>query len=207
MLAPVLSELVRARIQDGDLPGAEEADARLTELVHTESSPYLQALAAAARARLCVASGVGDARTCWHQAMSLFAAAQMPGEVAAVRLELARLAAGDRPTVAIAEAKAALVVLDDIGDRRRADEAAALLRSLGATGHPGPKRRTTLTRREEEVLELIAHGLTNAEIGERLFISPKTVEHHVTRLLAKLGLRSRAAAASHVARAGTLGAS
>ena len=135
--------------------------------------------------------------------MSLYAAAQMPAEVAAVRLELARLAAGDRPTVAIAEAKAALAVLDDIGDRRRADEAAALLRSLGATGHPGPKRGTTLTRREEEVLDLIGHGLTNAEIGERLFISPKTVEHHVTRLLAKLGLRSRAEAAAHIARTGT----
>ena len=202
VLAPVLSELVRARLQGGDLPGAEEAAARLSELVHTEASPYLRALAAAARAQLCVASGAGDARTCWYEAMSLFATAQMPGEVAAVRLELARLAAGDRPTVAIAEAKAALTVLDDIGDRRRADDAAALLRSLGATGQPGPKRRTTLTRREEEVLDLIGHGLTNAEIGERLFISPKTVEHHVTRLLAKLGLRSRAEAAAHVARAG-----
>jgi DNA-binding NarL/FixJ family response regulator len=133
--------------------------------------------------------------------MSTYAAAGTPAEAAAVRLELARLAAPDRPTVAVAEAGAALQAFEDVGDRRRADEAAALLRSLGAAGMPGPKRRTELTRREEEVLDLLSHGLTNAEIGERLFISPKTVEHHVGRILAKLGLRSRAEAVAYVMRA------
>jgi len=49
------------------------------------------------------------------------------------------------------------------------------------------------------VLELLAHGLTNSGIGDRLFISPKT-EHHVGRILAKLGLRSRAEAAAYAVR-------
>jgi DNA-binding NarL/FixJ family response regulator len=51
------------------------------------------------------------------------------------------------------------------------------------------------------VLELVREGLTNAEIGERLYISPKTAEHHVGRVLTKLGVRTRAEAAA-VAAAG-----
>ena len=53
-----------------------------------------------------------------------------------------------------------------------------------------------MTPREREVLDLLRQGLTNAEIGNRLFISPKTAEHHVGRVLTKLGVRSRAEAAA-----------
>jgi DNA-binding CsgD family transcriptional regulator len=86
-----------------------------------------------------------------------------------------------------------------MGATRAADEAAALLRSLGAPARSGPKRDAGLTKREAEVLALVGHGLSNGEIGARLFISAKTVEHHVGRILAKLGVRSRAEAAAHAA--------
>jgi DNA-binding NarL/FixJ family response regulator len=99
-----------------------------------------------------------------------------------------------------------LAVLEPAGAARAADEAAALLRSLGAASRPGPKRRTALTKREEEVLGLLGHGLTNAEIAERLYISPKTVEHHTGRVLSKLGLRNRSEAAAHATRTSISGA-
>jgi DNA-binding NarL/FixJ family response regulator len=65
----------------------------------------------------------------------------------------------------------------------------------------GPRRSTRanpsgLTNRQMEVLELLAEGLSNREIGERLFLSTRTVDHHVSALLQKLGAGSRARAAA-----------
>ena len=57
-----------------------------------------------------------------------------------------------------------------------------------------------MSRREKEVLRLLGEGLSNREIAEHLFISPKTAEHHVGRIYAKLGVSSRAEAAAYAAR-------
>jgi DNA-binding NarL/FixJ family response regulator len=81
-----------------------------------------------------------------------------------------------------------------------ADRAAALLRDLGGPARTGPKRLGLLSKRETEVLRLLAEGLTNAEIAARLFISTKTAGNHVSSVLSKLHLRSRSEAAAYAVR-------
>jgi DNA-binding CsgD family transcriptional regulator len=200
---PLLALRIEAQLARGDLDAACHTRDELHDLATEDASPYVRAVAATARARLCVAAGDSDARACWHEALTMYVTARMPAEVAATRVELARVIADERRPAAIAELEAAHRTFEKIGARRCADEAAAMLRRLGGPTKTGPKLNAQLTRREEEVLEVLAVGLSNAEIGERLFISAKTVEHHVGRILSKLGLRSRAEAIAYVARRGS----
>jgi DNA-binding NarL/FixJ family response regulator len=82
------------------------------------------------------------------------------------------------------------------------------LRELGIRSIPrGPRRRTRenpagLTPRELEVLALVRDGLRNAEIAQRLVLSEKTVDHHVSAILRKLGVRSRGEATTRAAKLG-----
>jgi DNA-binding NarL/FixJ family response regulator len=82
------------------------------------------------------------------------------------------------------------------------------LRELGIRDIPrGPRRATlsnpgALTARELEVVALLAEGLRNAEIADRLVLSPRTVDHHVSSVLGKLDARTRAEAAATAIRLG-----
>ncbi|HEX6287155.1 MAG TPA: AAA family ATPase [Acidimicrobiia bacterium] len=93
--------------------------------------------------------------------------------------------------------KEALEVFDSLEARPMADRVRSQLREIGVESIPrGPLRSTRenpagLTNRQVEVLELMADGLANAEIAEKLFISKKTVEHHVSAIYTKLGVDSR----------------
>jgi DNA-binding CsgD family transcriptional regulator/predicted negative regulator of RcsB-dependent stress response len=134
-------------------------------------------------------------------ALVAFGELGLPYESARTRLLLANtVAAFDRDT-AVAEAKAALGAFDHLGAVRDADAAAGLLRSLGAkAARSAPRGIDVLTRREREILALLAEGLSNPAISERLYISRRTVEHHVASVLGKLGLTGRAEAAAYTMR-------
>jgi len=101
---------------------------------------------------------------------------------------IARVDGGDAAMV-----RDALRDLEHLGARPAADLAVARLRQLGARV-PGARAREDphgLTPREAEIAALVADGLTNGEIAERLFISTKTAGHHVSSVLGKLGVASR----------------
>ncbi|WP_130504467.1 AAA family ATPase [Microterricola gilva] len=91
----------------------------------------------------------------------------------------------------------ALVRLEEMGLDATAARARALLAAAGVRGLPAPRRTSTksnpsgLTNRQLDVARLVAKGLTNAELATNLYISPKTADHHVSAILAKLGLSSR----------------
>jgi DNA-binding NarL/FixJ family response regulator len=128
------------------------------------------------------------------------ASLNLPHEAGRARLELARALGSRSPDAAASEAKLALAAFERLGAARDADAAAALLRELGAGGRAWPKGHGKLTKRESEVLPLVAAGLSNADIADRLYISRRTAEHHVASIISKLGLRSRAQAAAYAVR-------
>ena len=128
-------------------------------------------------------------------------ALNLPLEAGRARLELARAMARRSTDAAAAEARLALRAFERLGAARDADAAAALLRELGAGGRARRGPHGPLTPRETEVLGLLASGLSNADIAERLVISRRTAEHHVASVISKLGLRSRAEAAAYAVRA------
>ncbi len=126
----------------------------------------------------------------------------MPVDAERARLGLAQALAGNDPSAASDMARRARVELERLGAAREADRAAEVLRKLGVGTGPGRRSEGPLSEREGDVLDCLSQGLSNAEIGKRLFISPKTVEHHVGKILGKLGLKNRAAAAAYALKHG-----
>lgn len=203
-VAPTLALLVEAHLADGNLDAATEAKAHLEAVAQAQDRGPAAALAVLASAHVAVATGHGrEATRQLEQALQGLSRLGLPLETARVRLELARLLTDDQPESAIDEAKGALASFERLGATADADAAASLLRSLGVTPRSAPKKPHGLTRREQEVLRLVGLGLSNPEIAARLYISRKTASHHVSNVLAKLGLRNRAEAVAYTARHGT----
>ncbi len=213
-LAPVLGQLVDLELRRGNGAPAERAARRLLSIDETCDSNEIRALTRLALARIALHNGdqtlaVEELET----ALTLLIHLDRPVLTAQIRLELATaLARSNELAAARVEAEAALATFTKL---RIAPDIAAgqeLLAGLQRPARTGPHRPSplhpagaaeSLTRRESEVAQLVAEGLTNRDIAQRLFLSVRTVETHVDRALGKLGFRTRTQLAAWVQREAT----
>jgi DNA-binding CsgD family transcriptional regulator len=196
--APLLVCLVEAHVAAADAPAARRAADALAEL-SGGAGDSVEGLARLASGLSTAVEG-GNAVPELEVALDRLLRTEMSWEASRARLAIAE-AVGDRnPEFAVHEARLAMAAFAAIGARPGADRAASLLRRLGVRPAGGASTRTPLSRREQEVARLVGLGLSNDRIAARLFLSPRTVEHHVSSILRKLAMASRVEIAAYVAR-------
>ena len=211
-LAPVAIASAEAAWLEGRTEGVREATDGAVELACARKSPWFAGELAYWRRRAGIEE---DAPAATAQPYAL----ELAGDWRAAAEAWAELGCPYEQALALADAddddtvRDALERLQRLGARAAAAIVARRLRERGAQGLPrGPRASTqahvaNLTSREVEVLELVASGLRNTEIADRLFLSPRTIEHHVSAILAKLDVRSRSEAAAAAVRLGIAGKS
>jgi DNA-binding CsgD family transcriptional regulator len=193
----MLAALVEIALAAGELETARAAAEGLASAADELEASYLRAVARQSAGAVLLADGrAADALAPLREAERLWQELEAPYEAARARVLVARACneLGDEAGAQL-ELDAAAATLREIGaagDLDRIDR----LRREQATGQP------PLTARELEVLRLIAAGLTNRAIADRLGISEKTVARHVSNLFVKLGLSSRSAATAYAFRHG-----
>ena len=208
--ASALELLVRAHTCLGEWERAKTALDELLSIATVITTLPLRAAASFASGYVALADCQPDAaRKHFEDAVDLFLQSGAPFEVARARIELSR-ALGDlgRIDAATQEARHAIDLLSDLKAEVEMARAQRVLQTLSATQdrEPAPptSRRHDLTKRELEVLRLVAEGLSNQTIAERLFISDHTVHRHLANILRKLSVSTRAAAVAQAARKGLL---
>jgi LuxR family maltose regulon positive regulatory protein len=208
--AAALELMVRASVEQGRGDAADAAVAELQAIAQEARTGPLRALASLASGLVAArAEETEAARAHFEDAVDLFVESGAPFETGRARVELAGvLRTLGRDDAAVAEARRAIEDLTPLAASLEMARAHALLDALTARAGAATATAATaadsdvLTRRQMEILRLIADGLNNQAIADRLFISEHTVHRHVANLLAKLNVSSRAAA---VAQAGRLG--
>lgn len=180
--APLCAAAVEIGLAAGRLDDARAAASELVETATTYATSGLAAMTAAARGAVLLAEGharealpvLRDACRRWHELGAAYDAAHT--------------------CTLLAQTYRALG--DELSAAAEAEQAEAGYARLGATP-PSPSPPDGLSRRECEVLTLVADGRSNREIGESLFISDRTVARHLTNIFHKIGVTSRTQAARY----------
>ncbi|MEV7098637.1 AAA family ATPase [Amycolatopsis sp. NPDC051045] len=195
VLLPVaLATLGRAALGANDVVTARRAADRLEAL--GDEVRYPAALSRWLRGRITRDPALLDA------AVERLATAGMVYDEVVARLDRAELLTGrpDHGHELTADLTRCVEVLDELRARPQADRARQLLRRLGQRPAPRPTRGrpSELSEREEQVARLVAQGLSNVEVADRLFISKRTVTTHLQNIYGRLGLGSRTALTRYV---------
>jgi DNA-binding CsgD family transcriptional regulator len=186
----ILVELVEAAARSGEHEAAADALDALTQTTRPSGTDWALGIEARSRALTCDGE---EAERMHRQAIERLARAPVRAELARARLLYGEwLRRAGRRLEAREQLRSAQEILTTIGAEAFAERAE---RELVATGERARKRtvetREELTAQEGQVARLARDGLSNAEIGTRLFISPRTVEYHLHKVFNKLGISSR----------------
>lgn len=204
--------LTRAELAAGRPPAAARWAQAAAESARRADLPGRRGLALLARAQGLTST---DPRAAYDLAVAAggaLSAGDMVLDAARATLAgAAALAACGDPDRACAEARAAQSAFQSCGAGTVARSAAGLRRRIAASGSGNGRGRggaadhgtmAALTRREQQVASLVSRGLTNRGIAERLHVTDKTVEMHLSNIFAKLGVSTRTEAAATLIRAG-----
>jgi ATP/maltotriose-dependent transcriptional regulator MalT len=202
---------IQARTNLQDWQGAARALDELTDIGAVIATLSLRADVSFASGYVAMGKGNADAaRRYFEDACDLYARGGAPFETGRTQMELARaLGALGRVDAALETLRRAKSLLYDLHaevEVARAERliASLLTQSVTAEGSERKAKKDELTKREIEVLRLVAEGLSNDSIAERLFVSDHTVHRHLANILNKLDVNTRAAAVAQAARRGLL---
>jgi DNA-binding CsgD family transcriptional regulator len=193
----LLKAAVSIFLEQEDLEAAGNAVIELEEICADPATPVVAAEVAAARGALALAEGdAAAALPLLRGAIGTWQEQDAPHEVATLNVMIGQAcrALGDHDGARL-EFSAARVTFERLGARA---DLARLERIVATTGTASHSRE--LTRREVEVLRLIASGKANRAIARELHLSERTVHRHVANIFTKLGVDSRTAAVAHAIR-------
>jgi DNA-binding CsgD family transcriptional regulator len=188
----ILPDVIEAAMRTGDDSAAAEAFDRLATRADAAGTPW--ALATLARSQAVVLGASPDAETHYVRALARFDATPLAAETARTRLLYGEwLRRRKRRSDARGQLGAAATSFTQMGATAFGQRAARELAAAGGNPLPegAPRHTVALTPQERRVADLAAHGLTNAEISEQLYISESTVDYHLSKVFRKLDISTR----------------